>query len=160
MIEYQNINQNESGLPVRAKLNTMLRELISGKEGNIAIWKKIFEMITDSEDLATYVNAMHGGVSGFAPTTDYEPKVLEEKSATVIALGPGVYTHFLDASGNPITIEGAQSFTIFYKAEDETHWNHVTTHLDVVVDMNVDGGTAFTKYGGSKVVDGGNAEGR
>lgn len=160
MIEYQNINKNESGLSVRAKLNSMLRELISGKEGNIALWKKVLEVVTDFEELTTYVNAMHGGVSGFALTTEYEPKVLEEKSATIIAIGPGTYTHFLDKNGNPIVIEGAQSFTVFYKAEDETYWNHVTTHLDVVVDENVDGGTAFTKYGGSKVVDGGNAEGR
>ena len=40
-ISLQPINNNEGGLSVRSKLNTMFKELISGTEGVNAIWQKI-----------------------------------------------------------------------------------------------------------------------
>lgn len=189
MIERFNINQNEGGLSVRAKLNNMFGALIVGDEGVNAVWKKIqellnsqnaLEQLTEAQyeelkdqilksfdytdmtaaDLMNYINAIDGGVAGFAESPEYNPNIPEDKAATIIALGPGTYQHFPDVGGNPIVISGAQSFTVFYKGANSTYWKYKTVNLEVVVDENVDGGTAFTKYGGSKVVDGGNAEGR
>ena len=189
MIERQFINSNEGGLSVRAKLNNMFAALITGDEGVNNVWKKIQELInsqndlenlTESQynelkdqilksfdytditasDLMNYINAINGGVAGFAESTEYNPNIPEDKAATIIALGSGTYRYFLDVNGDPITIEGVQSFTVFYKAANSTYWKYKTINLEVVIDYNVDGGTAFTKYGGSKIVDGGNAEGR
>lgn len=189
MIEYLNINSNEGGLSVRAKLNNMFSALITGDEGMNMVWRKIQEILnkqgsleelTDAQyqelkeqilqsfdytditaaDLITYINAMNGGVAGFAETPSYNPNIPEDKSATIIAIGPGTYVNFKDVNGSSIVITGAQSFTVFYKAENSNYWKYKTINLEVVVDMNIDGGTAFTKYGGSKVVDGGSATGR
>lgn len=186
MIERLNINKYEGGLSVRSKLNTMFSELITGSEGSNAIWKKIQEILNSQEaleklteqqyeelkdqvlksfdytdvtaaDLLTYINAINGGVAGFAGSTDYNPNIPQEKSATIIALGPGTYVYFLDENGESIVINGVQAFTVFYKAAGVTFWKYKTIDLSVVVDNNIDGGTAFTKYGGSKVIDGGNA---
>lgn len=189
MLDYYNINKGEDGLSIRGKLNLMFSSLLRGTESVNQVWASIQKIISEHDDLKEstesqyrelkeqvldsfdhtdwtasdlllYINAINGGVSGFADTTTYNPQIPEDKAATVIAVGSGTYMHFLDADGNPTVIDSPQSFTVFYKGVGSTYWKHKTINLEVVVDENVDGGSALTKYGGSKVVDGGNAEGR
>ena len=120
MIDYRNINANEGGLSVRAKINNMFAALISGYEGVNNVWKKLVEVTngfnslelsvddmydelkeqvlksfdyTDvtAEDLRTYINGMNGGISGFAVDTSFNPDFPEDKAATVLAVGAGTY---------------------------------------------------------------------
>ena len=44
MIDYRNINANEGGLSVRAKINNMFAALISGDEGVNNVWKRLIEV--------------------------------------------------------------------------------------------------------------------
>lgn len=188
MIDYRNINANEGGLSVRAKINNMFAALISGYEGVNNVWKKLVEVTngfnslelsvddmydelkgqvlksfdyTDAtaEDLRTYINGMNGGISGFAVDTSFNPDFPEDKAATVLAVGAGTYVNMLDVNGDPITIEDADALTIFYKGANSTYWQYKSIYARVVVDENIDGGNAFTKYGGSKNIDGGTATG-
>lgn len=188
MIDYKNINADEGGLSVRAKLNSMFAALISGDEGVNSVWKKLVETIngvnslelnmgnmydelkeyvlngldyTDAtaEDLRTYINGMNGGISGFAVDTSFKPTFPEDKAATVLAVGSGTYVNMLDAEGNPITIESSDAIVIFYKGANSTYWQYKLVYARVVIDENVDGGNAFTKWGGSKNIDGGTAAG-
>ena len=153
MVEFSNINPNESGLSVRSKLNKMLRELISGVEGVNSIWNEILSLdgITDdirsdltawytelrtqilygydytdkvSGDLKSYINGMEGGVSAFADSTVYDPQFPIGKAATVLATQPGTYVNFKDETGNPITITDENAVTIFYKGADSNFWKH------------------------------------
>lgn len=153
MVEFSNINPNESGLSVRSKLNKMLRELISGVEGVNSIWNEILSLdgITDdirsdltawytelrtqilygydytdkvSGDLKSYINGMDGGVSAFADSTVYDPQFPIGKAATVLATQPGTYVNFKDDTGNPITITDENAVTIFYKGADSDFWKH------------------------------------
>lgn len=160
MIEYQNINKGESGLSVRAKLNKMFSALITGSEGVNQVWVQMqkvlnsyddLEKLTEAQyeelkdqvlksfdymdmtaqDLITYINAINGGVAGFADNTEYNPNIPEDKAATIIAIGPGTYTYFKDADGVAITITEPQSFTVFYKGENSNYWKHKTINLEV-----------------------------
>lgn len=160
MIEHKIINSNESGLSVRIKLNDMLRNLISGSEGVNKLWQRLVEVnnavisneetlassqeafetsirdimgYTDREvaDILSYVNGMEGGVSGFAETPNYNPSFPEGVAATVIGVGPGTFTHFLDEGGNPITIDSV-SIVIFYKAAGSNYWRYNTVLPTVV----------------------------
>lgn len=188
MIDYRNINANEGGLSVRAKINNMFAALISGDEGVNNVWKRLIEVTngfsslelsvgdmydelkeqvlksfdyTDStaEDLRTYINGMNGGISGFAVDTSFSPDFPEDKAATVLAVGAGTYVNMLDVYGDPITIEDADALTVFYKGANSTYWQYKSIYARVVVDENIDGGNAFTKWGGSKNIDGGTATG-
>lgn len=188
MIAYRNINANEGGLSVRAKINNMFAALISGDEGVNNVWKRLIEVTngfsslelsvgnvydelkeqvlksfdyTDStaEDLRTYINGMNGGISGFAVDTSFNPDFPEDKAATVLAVGAGTYVNMLDVYGDPITIEDADALTVFYKGANSTYWQYKSIYARVVVDENIDGGNAFTKWGGSKNIDGGTATG-
>lgn len=184
MIEYKNINANEGGLSVRAKLNSMFSSLISGDESINQVWKKLIEVTngftslelnvegmgeslkeqilrsfdyTDStaEDLRTYINGISGGISGFAVDTTFKPNFPEDKAATVLAVGAGTYIYMLDIDGEPITIEDEDALTIFYKGANSTYWQYKSIYARIVLDENIDGGNAFTKWGGSKNVNGG-----
>lgn len=186
MIDYKSINPNESGLSVRAKINKMFSDLISGNEGANALWNSLVEMTngfdslklnvdniheelkeqvlrsfdyTDStaEDLRTYINGMNGGISGFAVDTFFRPDFPEDKAATVLAVGAGTYVYMLDAEGNQITIEDDDAIIVFYKGAYSTYWKYKLVHARIVIDENVDGGNALTRWGGSKNVDGGAA---
>ena len=188
MIDYRNINANEGGLSVRAKINNMFAALISGDEGVNNVWKRLIEVTngfsslelsvgdvydelkeqvlksfdyTDftAEDLRTYINGMNGGISGFAVDTSFNPDFPEDKAATVLAVGAGTYVNMLDVYGDPITIEDADALTVFYKGANSTYWQYKSIYARVVVDENIDGGNAFTKFGGSKNIDGGTATG-
>lgn len=159
MVEFSNINPNESGLSVRSKLNKMLRELISGVEGVNSIWNEILSLdgITDdirsdltawytelrtqilygydytdkvSGDLKSYINGMDGGVSAFADSTVYDPQFPIGKAATVLATQPGTYVNFKDDTGNPITITDENAVTIFYKGADSDFWKHHTIKVE------------------------------
>lgn len=188
MIDYRNINSNEGGLSVRAKINNMFAALISGDEGINNVWKELVKVTngfnslelsvdnmyaelkeqvlksfdyTDAtaEDLRTYINGMNGGISGFAVDTNFMPNFPEDKTATVLAVGAGTYVNMLDVNGDPITIEDADALIIFYKGANSTYWQYKTVYARVVIDENIDGGNAFTKWGGSKNIDGGTATG-
>lgn len=153
MLEYNQIHKGEYGLTVRAKLNNMLRALIVGDEGVNSIWKSLVELnnkfgvldkkvdssvnefnksiidcknYTDEQvtNIFQYVNAMAGGVSGFAENTDYMPDFPTEKPATVIAASAGEYKNMLDVNGNPITIEKEGVITIFYKGANTDRWQY------------------------------------
>lgn len=160
MIEYKNINANESGLSVRAKINGMFSSLINGGEGVNNLWKSLVRVTesikalelnmdnsyaelreqvlqsyahTDSvaDDLRLYINSMNGGVSGFAIDTSFEPNFPEDKAATVLAAGSGTFIHFLDVDGNPITIADDDALTIFYKGENSSYWRYKSVYARV-----------------------------
>lgn len=166
----------------------MFAALITGNEGVNNVWKKLVGVTnkfnslelsmgdiydelkeqvlksfdyTDAtaEDLRTYINGMNGGISGFAVDTSFDPDFPEDKAATVLAVGAGTYVNMLDATGKPITIDDADALTIFYKGANATYWQYKSIYARVVIDENIDGGNAFTKYGGSKNIDGGTATG-
>ena len=162
MIDYKNINDNEGGLSVRAKINNMFAALISGDEGVNNVWKKLVELTngfnsfelsvgdmydelkeqvlksfdyTDAtaEDLRTYINGMNGGISGFAIDTSFKPDFPEDKAATVLAAGSGTYIYMLDINGDPITINDEDALTIFYKGANSTYWQYKSIYARVVL---------------------------
>lgn len=153
MVEYQNINANESGLAVRAKLNNMFKALISSNEGVNKLWQSIVELTTKTgevqqdsddkyqelkeqllksfdytdkmaDDLLVYINGINGGVSGFAVDPTFKPDFPIDVAATVLAAGGGTYVNFLDSNGQAITITESDSITIFYKAKGVTFWQY------------------------------------
>ena len=160
MIDYKSINKNESGLSVRAKINSMFSALIDGNEGMNSVWKKFLEVAknysdltvkvedgyddvkeqvlkgfdyTDktAADLLVYINGMNGGISGFAVDTSFKPNFPEDKPATVLGAGAGTYTYMLDINGSPITIEDEDALIIFYKGADSTYWQYKTVFARV-----------------------------
>lgn len=160
MIEYRNINPNESGLSIRAKLNKMFSDLISGIKSVNNLWKAVTSVndalknttnditelrkdfqerildtlgYTDREinDLYSYVNGMYGGVNGFAESTDFTPNYPIDTAATVIGVGPGTFTNFLDENGNAITID-SEIVVIFFKAEGVTFWKYKTVTPTII----------------------------
>lgn len=159
-MEYKKINNNDTGLLVRTKLNEMLQELISGNEGVMTLWKKLTEVnnsgISNSEELQSlyeelknnifqamnyadkeinnllsYINGIDGGVNGFAGDTSYNPEFPSDKAATVIGIGPGTFEHFLDEDGTPITINETV-LVIFYKGAGVTYWEYSTIIPQIV----------------------------
>lgn len=186
MVEYQNINANESGLTVRAKLNNMLKALISSNEGVNNIWQSIVELTTKTgevrqdsdykyqelreqllksfdytdktaDDLLVYINGINGGVSGFAADPTFKPEFPTDVAATVLAAGAGTYVNFLDSNGNAITITEATAITIFYKAKGVTFWQYKSINARATMEENLDGGNAYSKFGGARVIDCGKA---
>lgn len=186
MIDYRNINANEGGLSVRAKINNMFSALISGNEGVNNVWKRLVEVTNGfnnlalsvgnmydelkeqvlksfdyidatAEDLRTYINGMNGGISGFAVDTSFKPDFPEDRAATVLAVGAGTYTYMLDMEGNPITITEPDALTIFYKGANSTYWQYKSVYARVNMIGNIDGGNATTVWGGSEYISGGNA---
>lgn len=182
MIEYQNINANESGLAVRAKINNMFKALISSNEGVNKLWSSILELTTKTndvqqnfddkytelkeqilksfdytdktaDDLLVYINGINGGVSGFAVDPTFKPEFPEDVAATVLAAGAGTYTYFLDNNGKPITITDSDAITIFYKAKGVTFWQYKSVNARVTLEENLDGGNAYSKFGGARVID-------
>lgn len=166
MINFRNINPNETGLSVRSKLNEMLAALISGNEGVNKLWKRLVEVnnslndsvldisdlkeevqnrifdtlgYTDREinDILTYINGMYGGVSGFAEDTNFQPDFPEDTAATVIGIGPGTFTYMIGEDGSPITIDSV-SIVIFYKGAESTYWKY-NTILPTVIQNEVTG---------------------
>lgn len=165
MIEYQNINANESGLVVRAKLNNMFKALISSKEGVNRLWKSIAELDTKTgevqqdsddkyqelkeqllksfdytdktaDDLLVYINGINGGVSGFAVDPTFKPEFPIDVAATVLAAGAGTYVNFLDSNGQAITITESNAITIFYKAKGVTFWQYKSIYASVTTDAS------------------------
>lgn len=170
MIQYENLNSGEAGLSVRAKLNNMLKALISGNEGINNVWKEFstvnntlksqeqtgddryYELreqihnsfdYTDSEcsDLKEYINGMNGGVSGFAENTSYKPDFPLDVAATVIATQAGTYTNMRDSTGIPITITENNALVIFYKGAGSNYWKY-STILGITIREAIDGGGA------------------
>lgn len=186
MIEYQNINASESGLVVRAKINNMFKALISSNEGVNKVWQSIVELTTKTgdiqqdsddkyqelkeqllksfdytdktaDDLLVYINGINGGVSGFAVDPTFKPEFPTDVAATVLAAGAGTYVNFLDSSGNAITITDSDAITIFYKAAGVTFWQYKSINARVTLEENLDGGNAYSKFGGARVIDCGSA---
>lgn len=188
MVEFKNIKSNEGGLSVRTKLNEMLKGIIESGDGITGLWKflrvldnalkslnltlsdvsaSLGEQIlncydhTDTvfEDMRTYVNGISGGISGFAVDISFMPDFPVDKAATVLAVGAGVYENMLDINGDPIEIKDVDALVIFYKGAGVTYWQYKCVFARVVLDANIDGGTASTRWGGSKNIDGGTAAG-
>lgn len=186
MIEYQNINANESGLTVRAKLNNMFKALILSDEGVNKLWQSIVELTTKTDevqqdsydkyqelkdqllksfdytdktadDLLVYINGINGGVSGFAVDPTFKPEFPIDVAATVLAAGAGTYVNFLDSNGHAITITEPEAITIFYKAKGVTFWQYKSINARVELVENLDGGNAYSKFGGARVIDCGKA---
>lgn len=166
MIEYQNINSNESGLSVRAKLNNMFKALISSKEGVNRLWQSIAELTnktgevqqdsddkyqelkeqllksfdyTDktADDLLVYINGINGGVSGFAVDPTFKPEFPIDVAATVLAAGAGTYVNFLDSNGQAITITESDAITIFYKAKGVTFWQYKSIYAHATINKSL-----------------------
>lgn len=162
MVEYQNINANESGLTVRAKLNNMFKALISSNEGVNKLWQSIIELTTKTgelkqdsydkyqelkeqllksfdytdkiaDDLLVYINGINGGVSGFAVDPTFKPDFPIDVAATVLAAGAGTYVNFLDSNGQAITITESDAITIFYKAKGVTFWQYKSIYARAVM---------------------------
>lgn len=165
MVEYQNINANESGLSVRAKLNNMFKALISSNEGVNKLWQSIMELTTKTgevqkdsddkyqelkeqllksfdyidktaDDLLVYINGINGGVSGFAVDPTFKPEFPTDVAATVLAAGAGTYVNFLDSNGQAITITESNAITIFYKAKGVTFWQYKSIYALVTTDAS------------------------
>lgn len=159
MIKLQQINSGEKGLSVRAKLNTLFREIIDGAEGVNAIQSSLSKVSSELKeltgftedkyselreqllksfdytdisvaDLLVYINGMNGGVSGFAVDTSFIPDFPLDKSVTVLAGQAGTYTHFLGEDGNPITVIET-GVTIFYRGATSTYWKFKTIPVEV-----------------------------
>lgn len=166
MVEYQNINANESGLTVRAKLNNMFKALISSNEGVNKLWQSIVELTTKTgevkqdsddkyqelkeqllksfdytdkmaDDLLVYINGINGGVSGFAVDPTFKPEFPTDVAATVLAAGAGTYVNFLDSNGQAITITESDSITIFYKAKGVTFWQYKSIYARVTLNKSL-----------------------
>lgn len=162
MVEYQNINANESGLAVRAKLNNMFKALISSNEGVNKLWQSIVELTTKTgevqqdsddkyqelkeqllksfdytdktaDDLLVYINGINGGVSGFAVDPTFKPEFPTDVAATVLAAGAGTYVNFLDSNGQAITITESDAITIFYKAKGVTFWQYKSIYARATI---------------------------
>lgn len=170
-MEYKVINNNETGSLVRGKINQAFQQLITGREGINEVWKTLTTLsttlseakedisdtdtrVTDISDqlqdytdreiagLVNYVNAMNGGVSGFAKDTSYNPNFPVDRAATVITTGAGTFTNIRDINSNPITIANANSFTIFFKPAGVSYWEYKT--LDISIDLLQTTGTSTT----------------
>lgn len=166
MVEYQNINANESGLAVRAKLNNMFKALISSNEGVNKLWQSIVELTTKTgevqqdsddkyqelkeqllksfdytdkmaDDLLVYINGINGGVSGFAVDPTFKPEFPTDVAATVLAAGAGTYVNFLDSNGRAITITESDAITIFYKAKGVTFWQYKSIYARVTLNKSL-----------------------
>lgn len=162
MVEYQNINANESGLAVRAKLNNMFKALISSNEGVNKLWQSIIELTTKTgevqqdsydkyqelkeqllksfdytdktaDDLLVYINGINGGVSGFAVDPTFKPEFPTDVAATVLAAGAGTYVNFLDSNGQAITITESDAITIFYKGKGVTFWQYKSIYARATI---------------------------
>lgn len=128
MQTFSNIFNGESGLSVRGKLNNVLTSIISGKEGINAIWAKI-------ESVTQRVNAMDSGISHIVKDTSYNPSSLDPyKNAVLIALCTGTFNNIKDKNGTPITIQGSNALTIFYRAANTTYWEYDTQEIFPAVD--------------------------
>lgn len=166
MVEYQNINANESGLAVRAKLNNMFKALISSNEGVNKLWQSIIELTTKTgevkqdsddkykelkeqllksfdytdktaDDLLVYINGINGGVSGFAVDPTFKPEFPTDVAATVLAAGAGTYVNFLDSNGQAITITELDAITIFYKAKGVTFWQYKSIYARATINKSL-----------------------
>lgn len=166
MVEYQNINANESGLTVRAKLNNMFKALISSNEGVNKLWQSIIELTTKTgevqqdsddkyqelkeqllksfdytdktaDDLLVYINGINGGVSGFAVDPTFKPEFPTDVAATVLAAGAGTYVNFLDSNGRAITITELDAITIFYKAKGVTFWQYKSIYAHATINKSL-----------------------
>lgn len=166
MVEYQNINANESGLTVRAKLNNMFKALISSNEGVNKLWQSIVELTTKTgevkqdsddkyqelkeqllksfdytdktvDDLLVYINGINGGVSGFAVDPTFKPEFPIDVAATVLAAGAGTYVNFLDSNGQAITITELDAITIFYKAKGVTFWQYKSIYARATINKSL-----------------------
>ena len=123
-----NIENGESGLSVRTKLNNIFAQIITGGEGINAIWEKL-------NLLMQQIEASGGGVSGLITDTSYDPSGLDpRKSIVLIALGAGTYPNLKDASGRPITITEANSFTVFFREANADYWQYTTTVINASLD--------------------------
>lgn len=83
MIDFNNINDRDSGLLVRTKLNNMLKNLISGKEGLNTLWstfKSLVEQVTkNQQEILSAINALKKQVLN---TTNYTDKKVAESLQT------------------------------------------------------------------------------
>lgn len=172
MLKLQTIFNGESGLSVRAKINSMFQDLIDGNEGANELWKRIINMTSSIEmtqqeledtyvtikaqilnaydytdkqvtDLKTYVDALESGIGGFIPSTSYNPNAEQDKAYTFIAVGAGTYTYFTNQSGSPITITDDNALTIFYKGAGSTYWQTKSV-TSILIKEALDGGNAAT----------------
>lgn len=122
------IFKGELGSSVRGKLNRYLSSIVSGSEGINAIWNTI-------SDLRAEMQSLDGGVGGLITDASYDPSDLDPyKSATLIALGKGTFTHFKDSNGQPITITQDNSFTIFFREAGDSYWRYTTTVIAATID--------------------------
>lgn len=186
MTHLETINAGETGLSVRAKLNKMFSDLITGPEGVNAVWNKLNALSsqlnsiqermstmntelgdritssvkytdTTANNLRIYIDGFIYGISAFAEDETFMPNFSQDKSATVMAFGSGVFVNLKDVDGNPIVIEDADAVTIFYRAANTDYWTYRSVHAVLYTDDNADGGNALSKWGGAKVIDGGEA---
>ena len=162
-IQVQPINNGESGAVVRAKINTLFAALITGTDGINNVWSQIRELAKSTETigenleeidqktvkttqdlvaytnkevygLLQYINALKSGAPGLIPSTDYDPQVTTEDSATFIAVGAGTFTNFKDSSNQAIAVSGQNTITIFYKASGVDYWTYKSA---VISSINV-----------------------
>lgn len=186
MVHLENINAGETGLSVRDKLNKMFSDLITGSEGINAVWAKLNALSsrldsiqermntmnaelgyriascmrytdTTANDLRIYIDGFIYGISAFAEDETFMPDFPQDKSVTVMAFGSGVFVNLKDINGNPIAVEDADAVTVFYRAAYTDYWTYRSVHAVLYTDDNADGGNALSKWGGAKVIDGGEA---
>lgn len=165
-MEFQNINPNETGLSVRTKLNSMLRELIEGGKGINNVWTNLVRFNSDlgslrlstdekveilseqilaaidhtdvvEQNLISYINAVGVGIFGFIDSPDDTPNVPDGKSVIVMASGKGTYVNFNGVDGSPITIDSDSTLIIFYRDDYSDYW----IHQEIPLSINIKQGT-------------------
>ena len=166
MIINQQINNNEKGLSVRAKLNSLFYEIIDGADGINKIQETLnhftseLKSLSDTSDekyeefkeqliksfdytdvsiadLMVYINGMNGGVSGFAVDTSFDPSEFNnDKAVTILAGQVGTYTYFKDENGESITIT-EMGVTIFYRGIGSTYWRYKTIPVTVNIQQEL-----------------------
>lgn len=151
--DIKRIQQGDSGLEARTKINEMLFAIIKGDKGLLKLWEALTESSTHVDNatalaqqvketqrdnnvalmdkidrevanMVRYVNSVSGGVSGFATDVNYEPNFPSNKSVTLLAAGAGTYKNFIGVDGRPITITNASALIIMYREAGATYWSY------------------------------------
>jgi hypothetical protein len=177
-INQQDIQKNESGLSVRAKINSMFKALISGDEGINAVWKKIQNSIG-------YVPKV-GDVETLPPGSDAVVQVTNDSAKKESVYDFGIPQGI---KGDTVSLGGETTYTLYNTPGENTDGamtqaatnrlvtdsisteqdraiqaenaiNNSITELEEIVsniDRIFDGGMANTVYGGSRPIDCGGA---
>ena len=157
-MRFQQLNNGESGSLIRAKLNSMLSELITGAEGNIELWRSILTItrrlgeLSDAElstkyleiirqgkdytdtkvsELYSFVSAANGLVD-VATSLDYQSKLTLAQGGLVLTPLYGTFPNIHLTIPKP----AGPCLFILYKAAGGSLWKYTALELGVSFEDN------------------------